>query len=178
MDRIATVVVLACLVGGCDRSVSGYDSDGDGWINQDDCEPMNPDVHPGAIESCGDHRDNDCNGEADENCKVAIADRRKDVCATSCDWTTRCWTGPACGVNAADEAVCWGPYVYSKVHRPTDLADAGALWLSYPCGVTAFGEVECLGPAALDSTGSLDLGRPRSRLDPPSNLPRRSAEGG
>ena len=173
--RVIAVVVFVCLLCGCDRSFRGYDSDGDGWLNQQDCEPMNADVHPDAAETCGDHRDNNCNGEADETCKVAVADRRKDSCATSCDWTTRCWTGPACGVNASDDAVCWGPYVYSPVHRPLDLADAGKTWLSYPCGVTAFGEVECLGPAALDISGALALGRPRTSLDPPAHLPRATA---
>jgi len=181
MSRAVSLLALLALLGhaaGCDRSPKAYDSDGDGWVNAEDCEPMNADVHPDATETCGDHRDNDCNGEIDENCRIEVADRRRDVCATSHDWTTHCWKGPACGVNVADSAVCWGPYVYSPVHRPLERGEDGAAWLSYPCGVTAFGEVECLGPTALDISGALELGRPRTSLDPPAHLPKPTSGGG
>jgi len=47
------------------------DADGDGWVDSEDCDPANPDVHPGATERCNGI-DDDCSGapsddEADED---------------------------------------------------------------------------------------------------------------
>ena len=36
------------------------DADGDGYLDCEDCDDQAPDSHPGAIESCGDGLDNDC----------------------------------------------------------------------------------------------------------------------
>lgn len=41
------------------------DPDGDGARAQDDCQPLDPSVHPGALETC-DGRDQDCDGQVDE----------------------------------------------------------------------------------------------------------------
>ncbi len=46
-------------------SVAG-DSDGDGWLNDEDCQPSDQYVYPGADEIYGDGVDNDCDGEVDE----------------------------------------------------------------------------------------------------------------
>ena len=43
------------------------DDDQDGFADDDDCEPLNPDAYPGGEEVC-DEADNDCNGLADEGC--------------------------------------------------------------------------------------------------------------
>lgn len=32
----------------------------------DDCDDLDATIHPGAIETCGDNRDNNCNGQFDE----------------------------------------------------------------------------------------------------------------
>ncbi len=48
---------------------NGYvevDSDGDGWFDSVDCAPLDPDIHPGAVEVC-DGVDNDCDDEVDED---------------------------------------------------------------------------------------------------------------
>lgn len=42
------------------------DSDQDGWLDFEDCAPLNPNVHPGLVEICGDGLDNDCSGLADD----------------------------------------------------------------------------------------------------------------
>lgn len=41
------------------------DADGDGSVNDDDCAPLDPAVHPAAVETC-DEKDNNCNGLVDE----------------------------------------------------------------------------------------------------------------
>jgi hypothetical protein len=38
------------------------DSDGDGWVDADDCAPLDPAVHPGAVEVPDDGVDQDCTG--------------------------------------------------------------------------------------------------------------------
>ncbi len=42
------------------------DSDGDGWYDNQDCDPTNADINPGAAEVC-DGADNDCNGLVDDD---------------------------------------------------------------------------------------------------------------
>jgi hypothetical protein len=43
------------------------DPDGDGFICEEDCRPNDPDSHPGAIDTCGDLIDQDCNGWVDDD---------------------------------------------------------------------------------------------------------------
>jgi len=54
------------------------DHDGDGFTeNQGDCDDTNPDVNPGAEESCFDNGDNNCDGLIDfedNNCQYSIDD--------------------------------------------------------------------------------------------------------
>lgn len=38
------------------------DADGDGWEDDADCDPANPEVHPGASEVCDNGVDDDCDG--------------------------------------------------------------------------------------------------------------------
>jgi hypothetical protein len=85
-----------------------YDGDGDGFgvpprsptdtrdhcgpfmgysARQDDCNDMDPAVSPGAMEICGDFKDNDCNGKTDEN---------KPACGAG--WCRR--ISPSCDVKA------------------------------------------------------------------------------
>jgi len=58
--------------GGC------VDADRDGYCSEDtggdDCEDLWASINPGAEELCGDHRDNDCDGEIDEGCGCTDCD--------------------------------------------------------------------------------------------------------
>ena len=66
MDRCRLLLCAwLLLLGGCTGAV-GFDFDGDGWEDANDCAPTDETIHPGADEVCGDALDNDCNGEIDE----------------------------------------------------------------------------------------------------------------
>lgn len=58
-------------LGDADAGLACIDEDGDGYGEGcpagADCAPLDPDIHPGAIEEC-DGVDNDCSGAADEGC--------------------------------------------------------------------------------------------------------------
>jgi hypothetical protein len=58
-----------CVV--CDVDGDGFDSFGCGGA---DCDDLDENTYPGAPEICGDDVDNDCDGEADENCTQCDAD--------------------------------------------------------------------------------------------------------
>jgi len=52
-----------------DDTADSVDQDGDGWtVDDGDCDDTNPDVHPGAEETC-DGVDSDCDGFIDEGCQ-------------------------------------------------------------------------------------------------------------
>jgi len=60
--------------------VTCTDADGDGYsIEGGDCGPVDcndiiANINPGVMEVCGDNRDNDCDGNIDERCKVTCPD--------------------------------------------------------------------------------------------------------
>jgi hypothetical protein len=69
-------------------STNCTDGDGDGYCStapkQGDCNDNNVNVNPGVPEKCGDNKDNDCDGQADEGC-VAPCVATAEVCADSKD---------------------------------------------------------------------------------------------
>ena len=59
------LVLIAGLAGCPDEADYSFDFDGDGWDDEQDCEPEDPNVHPQATEDCADGVDNDCDGLTD-----------------------------------------------------------------------------------------------------------------
>lgn len=47
------------------------DRDGDGWLEPEDCDDDDGDVHPDAPEACVNHRDDDCDGVVD-GCELEL----------------------------------------------------------------------------------------------------------
>ncbi len=47
------------------------DRDGDGWVEPDDCDDDDPEIHPEAPEACVNNRDDDCNGVVDR-CELEL----------------------------------------------------------------------------------------------------------
>ena len=56
----------------CDGLVDNGDSDHDGWFVCADCAPLNPSIHPGALERCNGLDDN-CDQGADEGLAVPVS---------------------------------------------------------------------------------------------------------
>jgi hypothetical protein len=54
------------------------DDDGDGTPDVEDCDPLNPFIHPGAIENCADRIDNNCDGQIDEGAEPLYRDADGD----------------------------------------------------------------------------------------------------
>ena len=65
---IVPLMVLAlssCFYVSKDEFVEAWDWDGDGFPNDADCAPEDPDIYPGAPDPRGDGCDSDCGNEAD-----------------------------------------------------------------------------------------------------------------
>ena len=61
--------LVQLLLVGCDESEAiepPVDTDGDGWVDAQDCVPTDPAVNPSASEICDNGVDDDCDGGADE----------------------------------------------------------------------------------------------------------------
>lgn len=77
-----------------------HDFDGDGYYSgpscsgTQDCNDNNAAIHPGAQEICGDHKDNNCNGQIDEGCPTDCIDNDGDGYGVG----TTC-LGPDCNDN-------------------------------------------------------------------------------
>ena len=54
----------------CDDVIDeGFDADGDGYKTcDDDCDDLDPEIHPGVDEVCDDGLDNNCDGSVNEGC--------------------------------------------------------------------------------------------------------------
>jgi len=62
---LSLVVLGLAPLSGCNRYE--LDSDGDGFTElTNDCDDSDPNVHPDAVEVCGNNKDDNCNGELDE----------------------------------------------------------------------------------------------------------------
>ena len=55
-------ISILLLLAGCVSASSLQDFDGDGSLDQDDCEPSDPNIYPGAEDPYGDDTDQDCDG--------------------------------------------------------------------------------------------------------------------
>jgi secreted trypsin-like serine protease len=57
------------------------DADNDGHCQAVDCDDNNSQTFPGAVERCGDNKDNDCDGEVDEGCTACVDADGDGYCA-------------------------------------------------------------------------------------------------
>jgi hypothetical protein len=75
---------------GCSTGKKPVDSDGDGYTSgPKDCDDSNANIHPGAIEVCGDNVDNNCDGVVDEGCNTQPSDGNVTVTVKYPDSDTR-----------------------------------------------------------------------------------------
>jgi hypothetical protein len=92
----------------------GVDNDSDGFCSVGDCDDTDINNFPGNEEICGDQRDNNCDGRADEQCQTAC-DQPNVLCADVCtdigsdplncgDCGRSCLTGESC-----QNSVCVAP---------------------------------------------------------------------
>lgn len=119
-----------CTMDRCVGSTCYYaprDMDGDGYVEQscggDDCNDLNPQVHPFAEEVCTDGADNDCNGPADcfdpactgapvcgcvpDPAGESCGNGKDDDCDTFVDCNDAdCAGTTACGCTASEEGLC------------------------------------------------------------------------
>lgn len=79
-------------------TVSPVDADSDTYNSCDDCDDNDPDVYPGAPETC-DGKDNDCDGSTDPGC----------ICQTGDDETCYYNNDPTCRGLQVCENGQWGP---------------------------------------------------------------------
>ncbi|MBM4353917.1 MAG: hypothetical protein FJ109_08990 [Deltaproteobacteria bacterium] len=82
------------------------DTDGDGALNAEDCEPADAVVFPGAPEKC-DNKDNDCDGETDEGAAETDCQDCDPCTWDQCDPAKGCLHGP---VDCPEGKACsqWG----------------------------------------------------------------------
>ena len=66
-------------VGFC-QAVPCVDNDKDGVCAPEDCDDNDPTIHPGAIEKCGNGRDDNCDGRTDEGCDTCIDNDKDGIC--------------------------------------------------------------------------------------------------
>ncbi len=89
------------------------DSDGDGFAPPEDCNDSNPDIHPGALETCNGLDDN-CNGLVDEGVTNACGECGEvpeEVCADGLDNDCDGMVDEGCGgCSGSETKVCYrGP---------------------------------------------------------------------
>ncbi len=100
------------------------DTDQDGYPSDQDCDDRNANIHPGAMDFCGDGIDQDCDG-ADTKCTLppsCIADleawktpyKPKPSNCIACH--TRCTYGGAKGVHSCIEGEDWGALNCMQCH--------------------------------------------------------------
>jgi hypothetical protein len=82
----------------CDGS-DDFDQDEDGFVQDDDCDDLNPEVFPGAEEVADDVIDQDCDGED------LTSDDKLNLEGGYNDFR---YKGGACGCSASGSSTGWG----------------------------------------------------------------------
>jgi hypothetical protein len=94
------------------------DQDGDGHCRGADCDDLNPVVHPGAAEVCGNALDENCDGAVDEGCLAGTTAYFVDTDSVGgpCnDANPGTLTQPWCTIARANSTLAAGDTVYLRV---------------------------------------------------------------
>ncbi|MFZ4737356.1 MAG: lectin-like protein [Bradymonadia bacterium] len=118
-NRVAAISeALECVLG------ENADPDGDGYRCDTDCAPDDPEINPGAVDTCRDGIDQDCSGEADDDagcpdCETFVRDEHRYlVCTTPRNWQNAQAHCQAFGSNlAAPDSLAEVEWLMSKA-RP------------------------------------------------------------
>ena len=96
-----------------------------------DCDDYNPEINPLGIETCGDHKDNDCDGVVDESGGVC------DVLVCGADGVTACFAAGSSVLNYKQFALgtgCdLGEWCYIPAGPTCDYDGAGGLGIGVAC---------------------------------------------
>lgn len=109
LPLVLALALTACTERGGDTDLPGVDADGDGFIEQLDCDDSDDSVFPGADEICNEV-DDDCNGEVDDQALDQRSFYRDD-------------DDDGYGLDGSVRIACFAPDGYAEVGGDCDDSD-------------------------------------------------------
>ncbi|MBN2499055.1 MAG: hypothetical protein JXR96_30980 [Deltaproteobacteria bacterium] len=116
----------------CESACAGNDPDGDGYGDECDCGPLDPNRHPGATENCNG-KDDDCDGMIDGLAfcpclTVEVLGHVYSICDNDSTWEE---ARDACLAYHAQLVTIDSAGENSLVRGLMDLLDTGNFWIGY-----------------------------------------------